>query len=64
MTLPAVTFSDDQAEAFDSLSAMLRQSRDRFGRQPVDATSRQHVKRYGRDGQGGVGKNAAACASL
>ena len=26
MTLPAVTFSDDQAEAFDSLSAMLRQS--------------------------------------
>ena len=26
MTLPAVTFSDDQAEAFDSLSTMLRQS--------------------------------------
>jgi exodeoxyribonuclease-5 len=26
MTLPAVTFSDDQAEAFDRLSAMLRQS--------------------------------------
>ncbi len=26
MTLPAVIFSDDQAEAFDSLSAMLRQS--------------------------------------
>ena len=26
MTVPAVTFSDDQAEAFDSLSAMLRQS--------------------------------------
>ncbi|NCX19617.1 MAG: ATPase [Rhodobacteraceae bacterium] len=26
MTIPAVTFSDDQAEAFDSLSAMLRQS--------------------------------------
>ena len=26
MTLPAVTFSDDQAQAFDSLSAMLRQS--------------------------------------
>ena len=26
MTLPAVTFSEDQAEAFDSLSAMLRQS--------------------------------------
>lgn len=26
MTLPAVTFSDDQAEAFDSLSGMLRQS--------------------------------------
>ena len=26
MTLPAVTFSDDQAEAFDSLSDMLRQS--------------------------------------
>lgn len=26
MTLPAVTFSDDQAEAFDSLGAMLRQS--------------------------------------
>jgi len=26
MTLPAVTFSDDQAEAFDSISAMLRQS--------------------------------------
>ena len=26
MTVPAVTFSDDQAEAFDSISAMLRQS--------------------------------------
>jgi exodeoxyribonuclease-5 len=26
MTLPAVTFSDDQAEAFDRLSSMLRQS--------------------------------------
>ena len=26
MTLPAVTFSDDQTEAFDSLSAMLQQS--------------------------------------
>src|SRR6056300_470991 len=26
MTLPALIFSDDQAEAFDSLSAMLRQS--------------------------------------
>ena len=26
MTLPAVTFSNDQAEAFDNLTAMLRQS--------------------------------------
>jgi len=43
MTLPAVTFSDDQAEAFDSLSAMLRQSgidlEDSLLMPPRDSTS-------------------------
>ena len=43
MTLPAVTFSDDQAEAFDSLSAMLGQSgidlNDSLLMPPLDSTS-------------------------
>ena len=44
MTLPKVTFSDDQAEAFDALAAMLRQSGidldDSLLMPPRDSTSR------------------------